>query len=60
MKSVSSARRVNQRTIQLTDKVGDSVVDTQEIGVSEDGKTLTITMHVPQRSEPNVLVFEKQ
>jgi hypothetical protein len=57
---VSSAQRVNNRTIQLTDKIGEKVLDTQEISVSEDGKTLTMTRHLPQQSEPNVLVFDRQ
>jgi hypothetical protein len=57
---MSSGQRVNDRTIQLTDKIGEKVLDTQEISVSEDGKTLTMTRHLPQQSEPNVLVFDRQ
>jgi hypothetical protein len=57
---VSSARRVNERTIQLADKIGEKVLDTQEISVSDDGRTLTMTRHLPQQSEPNVLVFDRQ
>jgi hypothetical protein len=57
---VSSAQRVNERTVELTNKIDGNVADTQEISVSEDGKTLTMTIHTPQRSEPNVLVFDKQ
>lgn len=60
MKVVSSAQRVNERTVELSDKIGGKVVDTQEIVVSEDGKTLTMTVHVPGRSEPNVLLFERE
>lgn len=60
VKVMSSAQRVNERTIELREKMGEKIVDTQEVGVSEDGKTLTITVHVPGRSEPNVLVFEKE
>jgi hypothetical protein len=57
---LSSAQRVNERTIELKDKIGPKIVDTQHISVSEDGKTLTMTIYVPGRSEPNVLVFERQ
>ena len=57
---VSSAQRQDERTIVLTDKVGGKVVDTQEIGVSADSNTLTMTIHVPDRSDPNVLVFDRQ
>lgn len=59
-KTVSSARRVNERTVELTNKLGEKVVGTQEIGISEDGKTLTITIHRAERSEPDVLVLERQ
>jgi hypothetical protein len=55
---VSSAQRRGERTIALTDKIGGKVVDTQEISVSADSNTLTMTIHVPDRSDPNVFVFE--
>jgi hypothetical protein len=57
---VSSAERVNARAITVTDKIGDKVLDTQEILVSEDGKTLTVKRRRPQQSEPVVLVFDRQ
>ncbi len=60
MKLMSSAQRVNERTVELREKLGGKVVDVQEISVSEDGKTLTIAVHVPGRSEPNVLVFDRE
>jgi hypothetical protein len=60
VKTVSSARRVNERTVELTDKIGGKVVDTQEISVSEDRKTLTMAGHVPGKSEPNVMVFDRE
>jgi len=36
------------------------VADTQEISVSADSNTLTMTIHIPDRTDPDVLVFEKQ
>lgn len=60
VKMVSSARRMSERRIELTDKVDQKVMGTEEIGISEDGKTLTMTMHRPKRDEPDVLVFERQ
>jgi hypothetical protein len=36
------------------------VTDTEEIGLSADLKTLTITVHVPGRDKPNVMVFERK
>src|SRR6185437_3338489 len=41
---VTSARRVSERTVELTDKRGENVMRTQEISISEDGKTLTMTI----------------
>lgn len=56
---VTSSRRVNDRTIEVTDKRNGDVVSTQEISISEDGKTLTLTIRVPSRTDPNVLVFDR-
>jgi hypothetical protein len=57
---VSSAQRQDERTIALTDKIGGKIVDTREISVSADSNTLTMTVHVPDRSDPNVFVFDRQ
>jgi hypothetical protein len=59
-RSTSSARRVNERTLELIDKANGKVARTREITLSSDGKTLTMTDHMPGRSQPNVLVFERQ
>jgi hypothetical protein len=56
----ASARRVNERKVEMTDKISGKVRATQEISVSDDGKTLTITVHIPGRSEPDVQVFERE
>ncbi len=60
VKIMSSARRVNESTIELSDKIDGKVVNTQQVSVSKDGKTLTIAVHAPGRSTPNVLVFERE
>ena len=57
---LSSARRTDERTITLTDKIAGKIVDTQEITVSADTKPLTMTVHVPGRTDPNVLTFDRQ
>jgi hypothetical protein len=57
---VSSAQRVNARTIKLSARMGDKFVETREICVSGDGRTLTMTVLRPGRSEPDVLVFERK
>ena len=56
----SSARRLDERTVTITDKAGGKVSDTQEMRLSADLKTLTMTVRVPGRDKPNVLVFERQ
>jgi hypothetical protein len=51
---------VDEHTLEMTDKVGGKVIDSREIRVSPDGKTLTMTVHAPGRSEPDVLVFDRE
>ena len=57
--SASSIRRMNKHTLEMTDKINGKIVDTQQIKLSSDLKTLTITVHTLGRSEPNILVFER-
>jgi hypothetical protein len=58
--STYSARRVNDHTLELTDKTKDKVRDTQEIELSSDLKSLTITVHEVGQSKTNVLVFDRE
>ena len=58
--SASSLRRVNARTLELTDKFNGKTVGIQQIKLSSDLKTLTIAVHKVGRSEPDILVFERQ
>jgi len=58
--SVSSLRRVNERALEMTDKINGKVLDTRQIELSSDVKTLTMTVHIVGRSEPNILVFDRQ
>ena len=58
--SASSVRRVNERTLEMTDKIDGKVMDAQQIELSSDLKTLTMTVHTVGRGEPNILVFERQ
>jgi hypothetical protein len=58
--SASSVHRVNQNTLEMTDKINGKITDTQQIELSSDLKILTITVHTAGRSEPNILVFERQ
>jgi hypothetical protein len=56
----ASAQRVDARTLVMTDKANGKVKDTEEIGLSADLKTLTITTHVPGSDKPSVMVFERK
>lgn len=56
----SSMRRVDERTLVITDQVDGKVTDTRELGLAADLKTLTVTVHVAGRDRPTVLVFERQ
>jgi uncharacterized protein (DUF2147 family) len=56
----SSARRIDQRTIQRTSKSNGKVTSTDEWVVSADSRTLTDTRHVPGQKQPIIMVFEKQ
>ena len=56
----SCAKRIDNYTIQLTDKVNGKVRSTQEVQVSQDGRTLTDTIHRSGDEKPLVLVYEKQ
>ena len=57
---VSSLRRVNEHTLEMTDKFNGKITDTRQIDLSSDLKTLTMTIHVLGRSEPDILVFDRQ
>lgn len=58
--SSSSTRRVDEHTLETTDKYDGKVTDTREIKLSPDGKTLTMTVNIPGRTQPDVLVFDRE
>ena len=58
--SVASARLVNDHTLELTDKIKGRILDTQDVEVSSDRKTLTITVRNPGQRQPNIFVFARQ
>ena len=58
--SVSSGRRVNQSTLEITDKTEDKVTDTRLVELSPDLKTLTMTVHPAGQGKPNILVFDRE
>jgi hypothetical protein len=58
--STSSAKRVNARTIEWTDKLKDEVTDHEELKVSADGKTLTVVTKQPGAKTPQIGVYDRQ
>ena len=54
------SRRIDEHTLEMTNKAGGTVTDTREIRLSPDGKTLTMTIHAAGRSKPNVMVFNRE
>ena len=58
--TLASGRRVNEHTVEVTDKTNGRVVDKQQIELSPDLKTLTVTSHPSGQSKPNVFVFDRE
>ena len=58
--STSSARRVDKRTLEITDKINGKITSTEQIELSPDLKTLTRTVHPVGQREPATFVFERQ
>lgn len=57
---VSSGHRIHERTVERIDKINGKTLDDQQIEVSPDGKTLTMTIHIPGREKPNIMVFNRE
>jgi hypothetical protein len=57
--SAGSGRRVNERTIEVTDKIHGNDIDKEQVTVSADNKTMTITVNPVGATKPNTLVFER-
>lgn len=59
--STFSGRRVNERTLEITEKFQGKITNNRQIELSKDLKTLTIGIRVPGESKPkNILVFERE
>jgi hypothetical protein len=57
--STSAGKRVNARTVELTDKIKGEVMDQTTFAVSPDGKTLTITVHNTGQAKAQTIVYDK-
>ena len=58
--SATSARRLGDHSIELTKKLKDKIIETREMTVSSDGKTLTMTRHLVDQRLPNILIFDRE
>ena len=58
--AASSGRRVNERTLEIADKMEGKVGETREMTLSPDLKTLTVTVHPAGGSKPNIFVFDRE
>jgi len=58
--ATSSARRVSERTLEITDKVNGKVIRTERRELSPDLKALTRTVRPVGQRHPSVLVYERQ
>ncbi len=57
---VISARRVDEYNLVITHKYNGDMKGTENIGLSADQKTLTITLHYTGRDKPDVMVYQRQ
>ena len=58
--SASSAHRLNARAVEIDRKAEGKVIQTRQIELSPDLKTLTMTVHITGKDEPFIYVFERQ
>lgn len=58
--ATTSGRRIDQRTIETTEKVKGKVIETAKATISADGNTQTILVTEPGGNAPVVLVYERQ
>src|ERR1041385_2642645 len=57
--SVTSGRRLGDHSIELTKKLKGKIIETREITVSPDLKTLTMTRHLVDQRLPITLIFDR-
>lgn len=59
--NVASGRRVNERTLDIQKKSTGKITGSQQLKLSSDHKSLTLTVYTAGRDEPsNILVFRRQ
>ena len=59
--SAYSGRRVNERSLEITEKFKGKITGTRQIELSKDLKTLTVTVRLVGQSRPqSVLVYDRE
>jgi len=59
--SAYSGRRVNERSLEITEKSQGKVTGTRQIELSSDLKTLTVTVHFVGQNRPeSILVYDRE
>jgi hypothetical protein len=56
----SAGHRVDERTLEMTDKIKGKLMDTVQFKVSSDLETLTMTVHEKGQSNPFTYVYDRQ
>ena len=51
---------MNEHNLVITHKYGEKVTGTEDVELSADLKTLTITLRFTGRDKPDVMVYERQ
>jgi hypothetical protein len=56
-----SGRRVNERSLEITDKFKGKITGTRQIELSKDLKTLTVTVHLVGQNRPqSIFVYDRE
>jgi hypothetical protein len=57
--AASLGRRIDERSLEYTNKIKDKIVQTRQATLSPDLKILTIVVHLADQRLPNTLVFDR-
>lgn len=55
-----SGHRIDERSLEFTNKIKGKIAETRQLTVSADLKTLTIVVHPTNQRLPNTLVFDRE
>jgi hypothetical protein len=58
--ATSSGRRVDRRTLEMTDKINGEVMDTVQFKLSPDNSRMTLTVHMKGQTHPSTIVYERK